>query len=98
MICLAFSTISAITSKVVAQSCRFGVLNKDNSEILIFLFLNKNICCDLLLDGVDDESQHMFLWSNMENYPLIIRVTPFLSRVLMALNGSILKVYCRKYL
>ena len=47
--------------------------NRDDSEI-IFLFLDKNICCDpslepSLQDGSNDSSQHMFLWCNMEKYP-----------------------------
>ena len=57
---------------------------EDNSEI-IFLFLNKNICCDSSLepswqDGSDDGSQYMFQRSNMENlnYPFY----PFLSGTL----------------
>ena len=53
---------------------------EDNSKI-IFLFLNKNICCDSSLEpswsnGSNDGSQNMFLWRNLVNYPQITSVTP----------------------
>ena len=46
---------------------------EDNSTI-IFPIFHENICCDPSLepsqrDGSDDESQNMFLWRNMDNYP-----------------------------
>ena len=50
-------------------------------HILFFLFLIENICCDPSLepsqrDGSNEGSQNMFLWRNIENYPLVIPVTP----------------------
>ena len=56
--------------------CIFEALDRtivDNSRI-IFLFLNKTICCDPLFkpsqrDGSDDGSQYMFLCRNNQNYP-----------------------------
>ena len=48
----------------------------------LFLFVNKNICCDPPLepsrwDGSNERSQNMFLRRNIENFPLII-LLPFL--------------------
>ena len=46
---------------------------------IVFLFLHKNICCDLSLKPFHrDGSQQMFSWfllGNMKNYPRIIPVT-----------------------
>ena len=66
------------SSKMAELQVKGG--NEDNSK-LIFLYFNKNICCDPSLepsqrDGSNDGSQHTFKRSNMENYPLIISFTP----------------------
>ena len=50
-------------------------------NLIIFLFLNKNISCDPSLepsqrDGSNVGSQNMFLWRIIANYPKIIPVTP----------------------
>ena len=46
---------------------------EDDSKI-VFLFFNKNICCDHSLepsqgDSSNDGSKNMFLWINMANFP-----------------------------
>ena len=62
----------------------------DNSEVIVFLFLNENLHCDPLLepsqcdpslepsqqDGSNEGSQYMFLCRSNRNYPKIIPVTP----------------------
>ena len=59
---MCMSSVSYVIYHIFSHGDAFYTLSGKNVNVMLesFLFLNDYICCDPLLDGSNDESQHMF--------------------------------------